>query len=283
VGRILQLRKAINVHYAKEYQTKSRQSSFAMYRSHEETVLEVAQYVNRYNYVMAECWAKSIGNCSDKLSREHLVSEGVFPDQMLIVQGWRWCKNEPREISINGLASKILCKSHNSLLSDVDRAGIDAMNVFREADKVRKARAAIQRPMRWRIKTFTIDGSGLERWCLKTLINAMTEDEYKIGKDSEAIGKPSARLVRIAFGQERFKVKAGLYGIGAVGAEWNLIDGFRLLPYIDSERTLVAGLFSIHGYQFFAASRRGGFRCERLGPRPLPRRRIPASSHPVPN
>jgi hypothetical protein len=208
---------------------------------------------------MAECWAKSIGNCSDKISREHLVSEGVFPGQMLTVQGWHWCKDEPKEISINGLASKILCTNHNSLSSDVDRAGIDAMNVFREADKVKKARAATQRQMRWTIEKFTIDGSGLERWCLKTLINAMTEDEYKIGTDSEASGRPSARLVRIVFGQERFKAKAGMYGIGAVGADWNLIDGFRLLPYIDSERTLVAGLFSIHGYQFLLHLEESGF------------------------
>jgi hypothetical protein len=36
---------------------------------------------------MTYCWVESLGDCSDKLSREHIVSEGMFPDQVLRVVG----------------------------------------------------------------------------------------------------------------------------------------------------------------------------------------------------
>jgi hypothetical protein len=194
------------------------------------------------------CWAQSLGDCSDKLSREHIVSEGMFPEQILRVKGLHWCLEEFKEISVSNFVKKVLCERHNNSLSDVDQSGIDAMNAFRDEVQINNARTAMKH-VRWTVKKFEIDGRGLERWCLKTLINMVAEGEYRIGKDSEEIGKPSARLVRIAFGKEKFKPRAGLYGLGRLG-NLNINDGFRLIPYINDESTLVGGLFAIHGYQF---------------------------------
>jgi hypothetical protein len=106
------------------------------------------------------------------------------------------------------------------------------------------------KPIRWAIVKFPIDGRGLERWCVKTLINIHAEGEYRIGKDSEAVGQPSSRLVRIAFGKETFKPRAGLYGLGAIGENIKSGDGFRVMPYVNRENILVGGLFGIHGYRF---------------------------------
>jgi hypothetical protein len=66
----------------------------------------------------------------------------------------------------------------------------------------------------------------------------------------DSVGKPSARLVRIAFGQEHFKPRAGLYGVAKAGTNLNIVDGFRLIPYVDREGTMLGGIFGIHGYQF---------------------------------
>jgi hypothetical protein len=199
---------------------------------------------------MAECWAKSVGQCSEKMTLEHLVSDGMYPDEVLVVQGLHWCKHESKEVPIKVLSSRILCDNHNKALSPVDKAGIDAMRKLREASALHRARVATGKDQRWTNETFTIDGRGLERWCLKTLINVAFGDRYKIGKDSEQAGKPSSRLVRIAFGQEQFKPKAGLYGVACLGANWTLVEGFRLIFYVDTEQVLVGSLFSMHGYQF---------------------------------
>ena len=62
---------------------------------------------------------------------------------------------------------------------------------------------------------------------------------------------PSDRLVRITYGQESFKPRAGLYGVGDVDTQWNLIEGFRLILFASAKSRLVqGGLFSIHGFQF---------------------------------
>lgn len=198
---------------------------------------------------MTNCWAESLGDCSDKITQEHIISGGMFPDQNLLVKGFDWCMDDFKEVSPNSLVKKVLCKHHNSLLSEVDQFGINAMTVFRQEVVIKKARSAMPQ-IRWTVKTFQINGSGLERWCLKTLLNVAAGGDRKIGTNDGAPGKPSAHLVRIVFGIEKFNPRAGLYGVAQVGKQHNLIDGFRLLPYVDIQNTLVGGLFAIHGYQF---------------------------------
>jgi hypothetical protein len=196
------------------------------------------------------CWAESLGDCSDKLTREHLISEGMYPDQTLRVKGLSWCKDEFKEIPITNLVKKVLCRHHNGTISYVDQVGANTINAFREASRVREERAQMG-PRRWRIERVQIDGYGLERWCLKTLVNFAAEGAHKIGRDSSSDGQPSPRISRIIFGHERFKPRAGLYGIASVGANWHTgVDGIRLVPYVDSDGVMVGGLFGIHGFQF---------------------------------
>ena len=67
-----------------------------------------------------ECWAAPLGGCGGGISREHLVSKCVFPDQSIFVRGLDWCLDEPKEVRIETLTAKILCKDHNSALSELD-------------------------------------------------------------------------------------------------------------------------------------------------------------------
>jgi hypothetical protein len=199
---------------------------------------------------MTHCWAEILGDCSDKISKEHIISEGMFPGLDILVNGFSWCREAFKEIRIETFVKRILCEHHNHALRVIDNAGIDAMKAFRDEVQITNARKTLK-PIRWTVKKFQIDGRGLERWCLKTLINVAAEGEYKIGRDSNTAGQPSARLVRIAFGKENFKPKAGLYGVGDAGENWNIKDGVRLQPYVDKENTAVGGLFVIHGYRYF--------------------------------
>ena len=195
---------------------------------------------------MSDCWAKSLGNCSDKISREHLVSEYLFLDDEMNVQGFPWCKEKSVKVGLASLTAKILCRQHNSDLSDVDTAGGKAFGAFRESRLLANIRE--KRPKyRWSIVRTEIDGRGFERWCLKTLINLSYDRDRPIGRDSLRSGKPSDRLVRIAYGQEQFFEKAGLYFVARVGMNIQSEDRINFAPLISRLGNVEGGLFSIRG------------------------------------
>jgi hypothetical protein len=79
------------------------------------------------------CWAGPLGNCGGGISREHYVSQCVFPDQSIFVQGLDWCLNEPKEVRIESLTAKILCRNHNSALSELDSEAGRAFSVIRDS------------------------------------------------------------------------------------------------------------------------------------------------------
>jgi hypothetical protein len=195
------------------------------------------------------CWAEKLGGCADKASREHIISAGVFPEGTIYVKGFPWCRDELKEIGVSSFTKKVLCERHNNALARVDEAGIGAMKVFRQEIQIGNIREQLK-PIRWTVKKFHIDGRGLERWFLKTLINVATNGIHKIGRDSAEIGKPSERLVRIAFGIETFKPNAGMYGLGHVGQSLKLRDGVLLNPLMDAAKDIVGVLFHLHGYRF---------------------------------
>lgn len=119
---------------------------------------------------MKACWASCLGNCTNKITREHLVSQNLFLNDEMTVEGFPWCKGKPVKIGLASLTAKILCRQHNGDLSEIDVAGGRAFDAFREARRLANIRE--KKPKyRWSIVRVTIDGRGFERWCLKTLIN----------------------------------------------------------------------------------------------------------------
>jgi hypothetical protein len=199
---------------------------------------------------MNDCWAACLGDCSGKISREHIVTAGLFLDDKITVQGPPWCRNEPKEIGLAALTKKNLCTKHNSDLSGVDNAGISSMNVLREATELTNLRIKykITRP---RIKRFQIDGRALERWFLKTFINIAFKQAYPIGRDSAQPWIPSCDLVEIAFGQKQFEPKAGLYFLGEPGEQIESKEGLRAMTFTNETDALVGAMFYFWGFRFF--------------------------------
>jgi hypothetical protein len=198
------------------------------------------------------CWAACLGGCSDKISREHLVSESLFMNEKVTVQGLPWCK-EPKEIGISALTAKILCVKHNNDLPPIDTAGAKAFATLREIRRLANVRAKIK-PGPRTVKKYRIDGVGLERWFLKTLINICCDREYPIGRNSQIAGWPSDELVRIAYSLDSFKDRAGLYFLAKVGMKVNSTDTVSFTPLIHKNGLRVeCGLFSFRGQGFLLA------------------------------
>src|ERR1700735_3110067 len=147
---------------------------------------------------MEACWASCLGNCSEKMTREHLVSAALFLDDQISVQGFPWCKGEPVQIGLSGLTSKILCGKHNSDLSGVDTSGGEAFDALRQLRRLCNVREKWP-DRRWSLSRHEADGHGFELWCLKTLINLCCNREKPIGRDSMHPGRPSDRLFTSAY------------------------------------------------------------------------------------
>jgi hypothetical protein len=60
-------------------------------------------------------------------------------------------------------------------------------------------------------------------------------------------GKPSDRLVRIAFGVEHFSKRAGLYVVSQAGTESVLEEMVAFMPLISNADAVQAGMFMFYG------------------------------------
>jgi hypothetical protein len=195
---------------------------------------------------MDACWAACLGDCSTKLSREHLVSESLFANSVVRVGGFPWCAGKSVEIGISGFTAKIRCEKHNNQLSPIDDAGADAFATLRKLTELSNIRGAMK-PDIWKVKRFQISGYGLELWCLKTLINLSYGRGYPIGRDSPTADRPSDRLVRIAFGAQQFGNRAGLYFVVREGMKVTSDDTVSFLPLIKHGVHIEGGVFCFRG------------------------------------
>ena len=66
------------------------------------------------------------------MSQEHLVSECLFEGDIKVM-GLPWCKNVAKRIRIETLTDNILCRHHNSALSEVDNAAKHTLDTLAEA------------------------------------------------------------------------------------------------------------------------------------------------------
>ncbi len=197
-----------------------------------------------------ECWAASLGDCGGGISREHLVSQSFFPEGSITVHGLHWCLGAPKTVSLASLTGHILCRTHNSRLSDLDTGIAATLRTLEASIDLYEARKRLLR-RHWTIKRFRINGILLERWFLKTFINfAVVDNKWIIGEGTHPGGKPSNELVQVVFGIKKFQAKLGLHYAFFLGEEVSHRRGLKLTPKSIGSN-LLAGLFSFCGYRFF--------------------------------
>jgi hypothetical protein len=195
------------------------------------------------------CWAASLGNCGGRISREHLVSECLFADQSVFVQGLDWCLDAPKEVRIESLTGKVLCETHNRGLSELDAAASAGFEAIRLMAKLSEERG--RSPfVNWAHRQIDIDGERLERWFLKTLINFSFNRNLIIGPGDYPSGVPSQHLVRIAFGLEQFSSGQGLYTAYRSRETFMLEDRFGFTAKARGANLLM-GAFVFRGLRFY--------------------------------
>lgn len=154
---------------------------------------------------MANCWARELGGCSAKQSKEHFISRSLLGEAPVTVSGLAWCR-EPKTIPVEGFSRNILCTAHNSQLSTLDDAGSHAFTCFSKFMQVRGVRIGEKRKQK-EAQRYRVDGEKLERWLLKAIIGTAFEHETV----DRGAWQPSLKWVEMVFGRRPFPVRCGLY------------------------------------------------------------------------
>lgn len=195
---------------------------------------------------MHKCWANGHGECSNKISREHLISSGIFEDQNILIGGDPWCQGSERKISVASLTAKILCTKHNSAISPLDEEGINAVRLFEQffPDNMKSNHKAPFKDV--------INGHLFERWLLKTAINNSVKSDLHIGigMSDSSLGKPSPYLLAVVFGELQFTHQMGLYVIGN-SAPISLTAGQITIIPVHRDGNIGGFYFHIRGLNVF--------------------------------
>lgn len=193
-----------------------------------------------------ECWARKLGDCSDKMSREHVISNAAWPGKDRatrdkhritasagVYRAGRIDTNIPggylREQTVAGLTKRVLCTHHNSELSGCDEGAREftaALDGF--------WKTCIGRPyetLSYTSRTFSVDAMRLQRWFLKTVITFAVGGELPIGGSGASPGFPTDELVDIAFGRAPPYGYLGLWTLDVPPQKIDQLRGFSFRPW----------------------------------------------------
>lgn len=182
------------------------------------------------------CWANSLGDCSSKLSREHIITEKLFlPHSEIRIDNGRFAGIGA--IRRSAFASKVLCKAHNEALSPVDA---EAIRLF-EAFKTVHANSSADLPRTDR--EFTFDTVLLERWLTKTLANVIASGAFEFDPpipQREIV--IDSKSVDVIFGRAKYEGFAGAYLQNRLEAlnQWG--DHYDITPVTTQVRRTTGGM-----------------------------------------
>jgi len=184
-------------------------------------------------YSNPKCYAQILGNCSEKLSGEHFISRCVLRIlgnyHKISNVGWFKPETKYKELSIDSMKAKVLCKKHNESLSYLDdeakRFFIELFDAFRNYDKYNLYH-----------KT-TVNGDYLERWMLKTLLGALSSGYLLKNSQRVLINDFPNEWIRELYSKKMYNqfVKLGIHK-----CEINPYHGFSY-GLLESEQNLIGG------------------------------------------
>jgi hypothetical protein len=185
------------------------------------------------------CWAHTLGGCGGPISREHVLSRGLYVDGFVNVSGFPWCRERPARIGLASFVRNSLCRQHNSRLSPVDQAGAAAFRGLNPAG------GRTQSPSR----EIEVDGFLFERWVLKSVLNVLYDDEGSPGTDAvPALARTF--LLKRTFGVEQMSYPMGLYIEDQVGQLIPASDDVAVVGHIGAADRLMGATVVIQGLRF---------------------------------
>lgn len=146
---------------------------------------------------MSICYARCLGDCRGRMSREHYISRGllelVSDDDGLVSLGGPLSRVE-RTSAKNTAVAKILCEYHNSSLSHLDEEVLKLVQSVMEFNRKKESKSVV------------IDGHKLTKWFFKLLVGV-----YHSQNKSDYIGDEyrNASLVKLLFSDKKLPMQFG--------------------------------------------------------------------------
>jgi hypothetical protein len=193
---------------------------------------------------LGNCYLADLNGCSDKISREHLISEAVLRvirKDELVASGLPWMKEGEIKIGLNTVVGKCLCTSHNSMLSPLDAEAAKFFRAMEECDLHRSGEA----------KLFLFSGHDIERWLLKTLAGfGSTRNFANKGERLPGSFHPLISISCMLQDVSSWPATAGLYYTQKLGEPLLRGDHFWMAPLSTPSEELAGMLVSIQGFEF---------------------------------
>lgn len=149
------------------------------------------------------CYAEGLGGCSGKLSLEHFISRSLLLDLEPTFTAEGLLPADPAvaaPASAASVASRVLCRTHNATLSEVDGAVVPFLSACRRFDQALNSTAV-------RAETAVVDGYMLERWLVKALLGLVARP----GSTSTLSAAVHRLLVAVAFGKSQLAAPWGVH------------------------------------------------------------------------
>ena len=196
--------------------------------------------VENISFSHPKCYARSLGNCSKKITKEHYISENILNTFETIIPSAgfdRAKKLRDGTAPASSFSAKILCEKHNNSLNKIDTEAGLLFNHLRKISKFEPCEDVIK-----------FNGPKIERWFLKYTMGVFTTGQLLEAKLQQS---RIENLVRILFSEENLWVGHGLYlkrpsdlkfyGCQRIGSETSL----------GPNKELLGVYFDFHGYVFY--------------------------------
>lgn len=189
-----------------------------------------------------KCYARMLGDCSNKLSKEHYVSASILEllgdEHTISNASWLSAGQRSDPLTIGALGSNILCQRHNEALSRFDNS---AKTFFSGLLR------ALSKPETYGLhQHVTADGDGLELWVLKAFCGALASGNL-VENGRVITRKPPREWLEILFSQTPWGEGMGLYIRQAPMTPFN---GYAIGPLREGTR-LIGGGIDFAGVELF--------------------------------
>jgi hypothetical protein len=171
------------------------------------------------------------------------VLEIIAPAGNVVVSGFPWQIETPKQVGIASLKANILCNRHNSDLSPLD----DLAKTF--FARLRDVAAEFHSKRPAGPAAILLNGHALERWALKVLCGAAFSGNTSIQGVRTEDWVPPDRWLRHLFPGDALEPPQGLYFAGELGEVVSSDPQFSFAT-IGSAATLLGAVVRFSGFRF---------------------------------
>lgn len=197
------------------------------------------------DYANPKCFLAVTKDCSQKISREHFVSEGVLEeiDYIVGVEGLPWIPpGEQKPVSTPNLTAHVLCRRHNSALSPLDSTGAQFFRAIKNLSSSNYD---------GRENVLAFNGRDIERWMLKTMYGMLASKllqarfGMRIGADIDSM------CVDLLYDRVPFVPGRGLFIRTEIGHTVATERSITVQPVTNNVEQTISGIcFNMVGFDF---------------------------------